>query len=72
MNVTYEYLHCSMAGSYWLDAQYVSHNPTQNEVTIKYFDSFMDGIIEANVEVQRVRAVIAGGPATIPFKDLHS
>jgi hypothetical protein len=55
--MNYEYLWTSMAGSYWIDCEFICRNNLINEVTIRYFDDFIGGEVEASVDAERVRVI---------------
>ncbi len=46
-----------MAGSYWIDCEFICRNNLINEVTIRYYDDFIGGEVEASVDAERVRVI---------------
>jgi hypothetical protein len=55
--MTYEFLWTSMHGAQWIPCVFMSRNNLIDEVTIRYFDDFIGGWVEASVESDCVRIV---------------
>lgn len=53
--MTYEFLWVSMHGPQWIPCTFINRNNFIAEVTIRYYDDFLQGEVEATVEDDFVR-----------------